>query len=191
MSNNPTTTPPLFTLLEGAWSGEGRGEYPTITSFDYRETLAFTRRDENSLAYEQRTQKRLDGQTEWLVSHWENGFIRLLENGELELVNAQSGGRGEVLVGAIETRGDVTRVRFASKVIVNDPRMVATVRTFEVEGDTLRYEMEMQITAVENMRSHLRVELRRVGQPPIWKSWKCYNSFNLRQLEFPCLLSFV
>jgi hypothetical protein len=161
MSNNSNTIHPLFTLLVGTWTGTGRGEYPTITSFDYRETLAFTRRDEKSLAYEQRAQKRMDGQTEWLVSHWENGFIRILENGELELVNAQSGGRSEVLIGAIETRGDVTRIRFASREIVNDPRMVSSARRFELEGDTLRYEMEMQTTAVDRSLTHLKTELRR------------------------------
>lgn len=163
MKKNQSTTPPLFTLLEGTWTGEGRGEYPTITSFDYRETLTFTRRDENTLAYEQRAQKRMDGQTEWLTSHWENGFIRLLESGEMELVNAQSGGRSEVLIGDIETRGDVTRIRFASREIVNDPRMVASARRFELDGDTLRYEMEMQTTAVEQSKSHLKAELRRMA----------------------------
>jgi len=46
--------------------------------------------------------------------------------------------------------------------IVNDPRMVVSVRTFELEGDSLRYEMEMQTTAVERSMSHLKMELRRV-----------------------------
>lgn len=161
MIDNSTSSNQLFSFLEGTWTGEGRGEYPTITSFEYRESLTFTRRDENTLAYEQRTQKRYDGKAEYLVSHWENGFIRLLESGELELVNAQSGGRGEVLIGAIETRGGLTHIRFASKVVVNDPRMVATVRTFEMDGNTLRYEMEMQTTAVERSLTHLKAELRR------------------------------
>jgi hypothetical protein len=162
MSENPTTTPHLFTLLEGTWTGEGRGYYPGINSFDYRETLTFTRRDEDTFAYEQRTQKRIGGQTEWLVSHWENGFIRILENGELELVNAQSGGRSEVLIGVIEMRGGLTRIRFASKVLVNDPRMVSSARTFELEGDSLRYEMEMQTTAVDRLTPHLKIVLHRV-----------------------------
>jgi hypothetical protein len=162
MSAKPTTIHRLFTFLAGTWTGEGRGEYPTITSFDYRETLTFTRRDENTLAYEQRAQKRMDSQTEWLTSHWENGFIRILESGELELVNAQSGGRSEVLIGAIETSGSTFKIHFVSKTITNDPRMVASARTFELDGDTLRYEMEMQTTKTNQLTLHLKIALDRV-----------------------------
>lgn len=151
----------LFSLLAGTWTGEGRGQYPTVISFDYRETLTFTRRDEKSLAYEQRAQKRYDGQTEWLVSHWENGFIRVLENGELEMVNAQSGGRSEVLIGTVEVQGTLIRIHFTSKGVINDPRMIATMRTFELEGDMLRYEMEMHTTKVDRLTSHLKITLQR------------------------------
>ena len=164
MGDRSTTDSQLFPLLEGTWTGEGRGEYPTMTSFDYRETLTFTRRDEETLAYEQRTQKRYDGGTEWLISHWENGFIRILETGKLEMVNAQSGGRSELLVGNIEMRGDLIRIHFISRVITNDPRMVCTERAFELEGDRLRYEVEMQTTAVDSLMPHLRIELKQVKE---------------------------
>jgi hypothetical protein len=89
ISNQYVISIQVLDLLKGTWKGEGCGGYPTIKSFDYRESLTFTRYDEKTLAYEQRTQKRYDGQTEWLVSHWENGFIRILESGQLELINAQ------------------------------------------------------------------------------------------------------
>ena len=161
MNDPSTTNSHLLTLLEGTWAGEGRGGFPTVTSFDYRETLVFTRRDEKTLAYEQRAQKRYDGSSEWLESHWENGFIRILENGELELVNAQIG-RSEVLTGSIESQDTLFRIHFVSKTITNDPRMISSTRTFELTGDTLRYKMEMQTTAVERLMSHLQIELRRV-----------------------------
>ena len=161
MSNNSTITHQLFTLLEGTWTGKGRGEYPTITPFDYRETLTFTRRDERSLAYEQRTEKHFDSQAEWLVSHWENGFIRTLDSGEVELVNAQSGGRAEVLVGNIEELGGVIRIHLVSKTILNDPRMVSSARRFVLDGDTLRYEMQMQTTKMDQLTKHLKIELKR------------------------------
>jgi THAP domain-containing protein 4 len=159
MSNKSTTGSQLFALLEGTWEGEGRGQYPTINSFDYRETLIFTRRDEKSLAYDQRTQKRFDGQTEYLVSHWENGFIRILENDELELVNTQSGGRIEVLAGTIELLDNLIRIHFVSKALANNSRVVSSARIFELEGDTLRYEMEMQTTEVNQLTPHLKITL--------------------------------
>jgi hypothetical protein len=142
MANTKSTTNiHVVNLLRGTWTGEGRGQFPTVTSFDYRETLTFTRRDEKTLAYEQRTQKRYDGSTEWLESHWENGFIRIIESGELELTAAQIG-RTEVLMGTVETVDAITRIHFVSKTITNDPRMISSARTFELEGDTLSYEME-------------------------------------------------
>ena len=162
MSNESTTGSQLFDLLNGTWRGEGRGGYPAVTSFDYRETLVFTRRDEKTLAYEQRAQKRYDGQTEYLESHWENGFISILENDDLQLVNIQIGGRSEVLVGIIESLNAIFRVHFVSETLTNDPRMVSSARTFELEGDTLRYEMEMQTTKVNQSTPHLKIALQRI-----------------------------
>jgi hypothetical protein len=147
--------------LEGTWKGEGRGYFPTVTSFDHRVTLTFTRRDEKTLAYEQRAQKRYDGSTEWLESHWEGGFIRILENGELELTSPQIG-RTEVLVGSIESLDDMIRIHFVSKSISNDPRMLSSARTFELEGETLRYEMEMHTTKVDQSTKHLEISLQRM-----------------------------
>jgi len=162
MSNESTTSSQIFDLLEGTWKGEGRGGYPTVTSFDYRETLVFTRRDEKTLAYEQRAQKRYDGGTEYLESHWENGFISILENDDLQLVNIQIGGRSEILVGTIESLEAMFRIHFVSKALNNDPRIVSSARTFELEGDTLRYEMEMQTTKVNQSTPHLKIALQRI-----------------------------
>ena len=161
MKDKSATVIRLLDSLTGTWTGEGRGQFPTVTSFDYRERLAFTRRDEKTLAYEQQTQKRYDGQTEWLESHWENGFIRIVESGELEMTSAQIG-RVEVLAGKVKTEGNITRIHFASKTITNDPRMISSARWFELEGNTLRYEMEMHTTKVNQSTQHLKIELRRV-----------------------------
>jgi len=161
MNNSATTNIQVLDLLEGTWKGDGRGYFPGVTSFDYHETLVFTRRDEKILAYEQRTQKLYDGQTEWLESHWENGFIRVLESGELELTSAQIG-RTEVLVGSIESRDNIFRIHFVSKTITNDPRMISSARTFELQGDTLRYEMEMHTTKIDQSTPHVKIALQRV-----------------------------
>jgi THAP domain-containing protein 4 len=161
MNKSSTTNIQVLDLLEGTWKGDGRGYFPGVTSFDYHETLVFTRRDEKILAYEQRTQKLYDGQTEWLESHWENGFIRILENGELELTSAQIG-RTEVLVGSIESRDNIFRIHFVSKTITNDPRMISSARTFELQGDTLRYEMEMHTIKIDQSTPHVKIALQRV-----------------------------
>ena len=152
----------LLTQLEGEWTGKGRGHFPGVTSFAYRETLSFTRRDEKTLAYEQRTQKLYDGQTEYLQSHWENGFISILDNGSLQLANIQVGGRNEVLVGTVEETDSIIRIQFVSKALNNDPRMISSARMFELEGDTLRYEMEMRTTKVEQSMPHVKVVLKRL-----------------------------
>jgi THAP domain-containing protein 4 len=164
MTETPINISQLFSLLEGTWTGEGRGEFPGVTSFDYRETLVFTRRDEKTLAYEQRTQKRYDGATDYLQSHWENGFISTLENNDLQLVNIQVGGRSEILVSSVESRDGIFQIHFVSKTLNNDPRMISSTRTFELEGDTLRYEMGMHTTKVEQLTPHVKITLQRVKQ---------------------------
>ena len=162
MGNQSTKSSQVFDLIEGTWKGNGRGGYPGVTSFDYRETLVFTRRDEKILAYEQQTQKLYDGQTEYLQSHWESGFITILENNELQLVNIQIGGRSEILAGTIEALDNMFRIHFVSKTLNHDPRMVSSARSFELEGDTLRYEMEMQTTKVDQSTPHLKIALKRI-----------------------------
>ena len=162
--NDQLISSQALSLLEGTWIGEGRGEFPGVTSFGYRETLTFTRRDENSLDYEQKTQKLYDGQTEYLPSHGETGSIRLLETNEVELVNTQAGGRSELLIGNVETLGALIRIRFVSKSIANDSRMVSSDRTFELEGGTLRYEMGMHTTKIAQLTPHLKITLQRIKQ---------------------------
>jgi hypothetical protein len=110
---------------------------------------------------QQQTQKLYDGQTEYLPSHAETGSLQILENGQLELVSAQTG-RNEVLVGSIEPIGNMFRIHFVSRSITNDPRMISSTRTFELEGDTLRYEMGMHTTKVEGLTPHLKISLQRV-----------------------------
>jgi len=152
----------LFNLLEGTWIGQGHGYFPTINPFTYQETLTFQRRDENSLSYEQQTVKRLAGASVLLPSHWEDGFLRLLQSDELELINVQSGGRGEVLRGSIEIEEELVKVNFVRQGFMNDEKVVASGRRWEIEANSLRYEMEMQTRSVAEMKPHLAASLERV-----------------------------
>jgi hypothetical protein len=151
----------VFNLLAGIWRGEGRGGYPTIASFDYVESLVFERRDENSLFYVQRTEKRLDEQTELVASHWESGFIHALPTGQLELANVQIGGRSELLTGDIHHIKQIVKLEFGSESIANDERMVASTRALEIEGDVLRYVMCMRTTRTNALIQHLTATLTR------------------------------
>jgi len=162
MDKNFSTASKVFEHLEGIWQGAGRGGYPTTNSFKYREKLVFTRRDESTLAYEQHTEKCMEGSKEFVPSHWESGFIRILENDELEMVNVQSGGRGEVLTGHIEETGSIIRLHFVSKAFMNDTKIVSSVRRFELDSGHLHYEMEMSTTRVDQITQHLIITLERV-----------------------------
>ena len=161
MKNKSTVSHQVLHFLEGTWTGEGRGEFPRVTSFAYRETLRFSRQDENSLGYEQKTQKCYDGQTEYIPSHAETGSISIREDGELELVSIQMG-RNEVLAGSVGLLEGSIRIRFVSKSITDDPRMISSARTFELDGDTLRYEMGMHTTKVERLMPHLKITLQHI-----------------------------
>ena len=73
-----------------------------------------------------------------------------------ELVNSR-----KVLIGSVKSMNLMFRIHFVSKTITNDPRMVSSARRFELNGDTLRDEMEMQTAEVDQMTQHLKIELRR------------------------------
>jgi hypothetical protein len=66
------------------------------------------------------------------------------------------------LIGSVELLDNIVRIPFVSKTIANDPRMISSRRMFELDGDTLRYEMEMHTTKVERLTPHLKISLQRV-----------------------------
>lgn len=112
------------------------------------------------LHYEQRTWLLADDQP----SHWESGFMRVLEGGVLELSNAQSGGRVEVLRGraTVDGKGELT-LELDSLALGNDPRLRRTRRLIRVRGDTLHYVQWMTTWTTETPKllEHLEARLRR------------------------------
>ncbi|MFQ6023709.1 MAG: heme-binding beta-barrel domain-containing protein [Acidiferrobacterales bacterium] len=151
--------------LQGSWGGKGVGGYPTIESFEYEETLRFELNSAYPLIhYEQRTLLVPSREP----SHWECGFIRPLEDGSIEISNAQDSGRIEVLRGRLidtEREGDDLRIALDSVVLDHDPRLVCTRRTFTVRANTLRYVMDMSThtTPAPQLGQHLEAVLKRIA----------------------------
>jgi hypothetical protein len=157
-----TQVPPLhpdvevIAFLLGEWHGRGRGAFPTIDDFAYREESTFAHVGKPFLSYVQRTWALDDGRP----LHAEAGYLRPLPEGRLELVLAQPSGlvemdEGLVRSGHIEfTSTLVARTRSAKEV-------TEVRRLLDVDGDVLRYRVEM--AAVGQPRQfHLEAELRRV-----------------------------
>jgi hypothetical protein len=146
---------PLAMLL-GTWSGSGRGEYPTIESFAYRETVTFAHAGKPVMAYAQRTARSDDG----TPLHAESGFLRPGGPGRLELVLAHGFGVVEVAEGTV----DGSRIELRS-VAVHGTSTAKEVRQIErdlvVDGDVLRYEVRMAAVGVP-LTHHLSAQLVRV-----------------------------
>ena len=151
----------LLNRLIGEWSGVGHGEFPTIESFEYVETLRFTSYANSLILYEQKTKRRNNGTSDFISSHWENGFIHLLPSGEIRINNAQSGRRTEVMTGSLEEKENGFILRLQCTAFLNDPRMMKSSRVFTMEGDTLQYTMQMKTSSTPEMKTHLEATLNR------------------------------
>jgi hypothetical protein len=155
------TNEELLHILIGEWAGTGQGEFPTIEPFEYRETLVFASDQRPFLHYETKSRRRRAGQEDFVPSHWESGFLRLLPNGEVEMVNTQSSGRLERLVGSIQLAETGLVLHLKSTSFLNDPRMVETERTIVVEDNIMTYTQTMYTNAVAGPAQHVSAQLKR------------------------------
>lgn len=152
----------LLETLAGNWVGSGIGLYQTIESFEHQETLRFTLHEKGTnLHYIQKTRRRSIGMSEYVASHWETGFLRILPDNQVEIANVQIGGRVEILVGPVETTPEGLVLRLQSILLANDPRMKASARTITINKDTLHYSMSMQTTKVPQLALHVEARLFR------------------------------
>ena len=157
MSTLHPAAAPLSFLL-GSWSGEGRGTYPTIDDFAYREWVTFRHTGKPFLVYEQRTADLASG----APMHAETGYLRAVGEGRVELVLAQPSGITEVHAGTVEGQ----RVRLATTEVGVAPsakRVDALERELAVDGDVLTYEVRMAAMGLP-MTHHLAAELHREAE---------------------------
>jgi THAP4-like, heme-binding beta-barrel domain len=146
-------------FLLGTWHGGGRGEYPTIESFDYDEEIEIEHVGDPFLLYRQ---------SSWLSSdrsplHFEQGFLRPgTELGEVELCLAHPLGLTEIAHGTVD--GTSIEISTDRDGVVGRTRSGSAVRhlsrRYEVERDILTYELFMETDGTP-MSLHLRGTLRR------------------------------
>lgn len=150
-------------VLHGCWKGNGKGQYPTIDPFEYQENLCFEFDASYPLIhYDQKTVLLPTMEP----SHWESGFIRVLESGLIEIANAQTGGRVEVLHGQLDSGSlskEEFKIEFTSAVLANDPRLIQTKRVLSVKGHVLHYAqwMSTNTTPEPMLLPHLEAVLTR------------------------------
>lgn len=148
-------------LLLGRWRGTGDVKFPTIPTLEYREELEFAANDvQPFVRYEQRAYKKVET-GEYTPSHWETGFWRVLPTDEIEILNAQGGGRVEILRGSLEPARDGFLLKAHSVLVANDARMDKTMRQFIFRGDTLEYTLQMSTTSVPDLTLHAQAILTR------------------------------
>lgn len=145
-----------FAALAGTWQGRGDGEYPTIDDFAYTEELVVVPVPGRPVAHWRSTTR--DGPT-GEPRHAESGFLRSVPGG-VELVVAHGFGIVEAAAGVF----DGTRIELRSTGLLGTAsakQVDAVERTYDVDGDALRYTIAMAAVGVP-LTHHLRAELRRV-----------------------------
>ncbi|NUS45077.1 MAG: FABP family protein [Mycobacteriaceae bacterium] len=146
-------------VLLGAWSGRGRGEYPTIQSVEYLEEITFGHVGKPFLTYAQRTRAADDGRP----LHAETGYLRRPAPGRVELVLAHPTGVTEICEGDYGRSGAELTLELASTQIglTSTAKEVAALgRSIRVHGDVIEYTLRLGAVG-QPLQHHLAATLHK------------------------------
>ena len=144
--------------LIGTWRGQGHGEYPTITSFDYTDEWQFMDIGKPFLLFVERTWNAADA-----PMHTETGYLRAPSPDVIEIVAAIPTGQAECGSGTCATGGGGVRIVTDAAVTCTPKakRVDRIVRTFDLSGTSLAYQMDMAAVG-QGITLHLTSHLTRV-----------------------------
>lgn len=145
----------LLASLVGDWEGGGHGVVGD-RRFTYAERVRFWHSGKPFVGYEQRTWAQDDGRP----LHSESGYWRAA-GGAVEVILAHAIGHAEVETG----RWDDRRLHLVATGLIRSAAakpVTGLERDYELDGDTLRYELRMATLADQTPWVHLQAELRRL-----------------------------
>ncbi len=144
-------------FLAGVWRGSGAGEFPTMEAFTYHEEVRFIDHGAPSLVYQQRAWSTEDDE----LLHVESGIWRSSPDGTLAvsvaLPRVTELSEGRIKGGAI--RLTTTAVQRAA----GGAGLVAVERSYDIDGDEIRYRIAMATERVTQITHHLEGTLRRAA----------------------------
>ena len=144
-----------FASLAGTWRGAGRGEYPTITGFEYNEEFTIVPVSGRPIAFWcSATRDASTGEPK----HGESGYLRSTPQG-IELVLAHTFGVVEAAVGTLE--GGTLALRSTAVIGTGSAKHIDQVeRRYDFAGAGMHYTIAMAAVGV-SLTHHLSAELKR------------------------------
>eukprot|EP00058_Branchiostoma_floridae_P007443 XP_002592931.1 hypothetical protein BRAFLDRAFT_65518 [Branchiostoma floridae] len=160
---------PLAWLL-GTWRGEeGKGDYPTIKDFKYKEEVKFDHVGQPNLHLHNNSQCYMFCSSHYETGkplHREKGFLKIQPGtSHLALVNTQNVGIVELSEGEVKGQEIMLESHTIGRMTFGkDPAVTKIQRTFRlVDADTLEQVVHMETSATAPAQHHLSIQYKKVA----------------------------